>query len=42
MINQIELIAAVFTELDRQGIDSLVPRQTNTIIRCVNEMIREI
>jgi hypothetical protein len=42
MVSQIELISAIFTELDRQDVKSLVPRQTNAIIRCVNEIIREI
>ena len=42
MVNQVELIGSVMLELDKQGIKSLVPRQFNTIIRCVDEIIREI
>jgi hypothetical protein len=41
-MDQISLIAAVMREVDRQGVKSLVPRQTNAIIACVNEIIREI
>lgn len=42
MMDQISLIAAVLREVHRQGVKSLVPRQTNVIIACVNEIIREI
>lgn len=41
MISQIELIGAICTELDRQGVKSLCPWQYNTIIRCVDELIVE-
>lgn len=41
MISQIEMIAAVCRELDRQGVKSLCSRQYNAIIESVNEMILE-
>jgi hypothetical protein len=42
VISQIELVGAIFTELDRQGMQSLAARQMNAVINHVNEIIREI
>lgn len=42
MISQIELIAAICTELDRQGVKSLHAHQYNAIIAAADEMIREL
>jgi hypothetical protein len=41
MISQMELIAAICEELTCQGVESLVPRQTNAIIRAANAIIAE-
>ena len=36
-----ELLGAIFTELDRQGVKSLVPSQTNAIIAAADEIIAQ-
>jgi hypothetical protein len=41
MISQMELLGAIFTELDRQGVKSLVSRQTNAIIAAANDIIAQ-
>jgi hypothetical protein len=41
MINQMELIGVIFTELDRQGVKSPCSRQMNTIIKSVDAIIDE-
>lgn len=41
-LDQISLFSAVMTEIDRQGIKSLSAKQTNKIIRCVDEILAEV
>lgn len=41
MISQIELLGAIFLELDRQGVKSLAPRATNAIIAAANDIIAQ-
>jgi hypothetical protein len=42
MINQINLLAAICKELDKQGVKTICQRQTNAIIAAVNGMIHEL
>lgn len=41
-LSQIEIVSAIISELDRQGMKELVPRQFNAIIAGVNEMLLEL
>jgi len=41
-MNQIELIAAIAKELDRQGIKTLFQRQMNAVITAADAIIREL
>jgi hypothetical protein len=41
MINQMELVGAVFQALDRQGVKTLCTRQMSAVIRAVNDIIEE-
>lgn len=41
-INQVDLVSAIFKELDRQGLKELVPRWMNACITAADNIVREI